>query len=134
MLKNTILLIILYFLIFNINCYSPNDFKCFAESEKVKVGDEVVLCIHLIQSDKKIGIPIKVDEYSVVRVEGVKDEYDDFEKDPDNNEKYEYEILAQINDTTSVFTSVRINFLISSFSNYYYSIIIILITYIQCLI
>ena len=130
MLKNTILLIILYFLIFNINCYSPNDFKCFAESEKVKVGDEVVLCIHLIQSDKKIGIPIKVDEYSVVRVEGVKDEYDDL----DNEEKYEYEILAQINDTTSVFTSVRINFLISSISNYYYSIIIILITYIQCLI
>ena len=130
MLKNTILLIILYFLVFNINCYSPNDFKCFAESEKVKVGDEVVLCIHLIQSDKKIGIPIKVDEYSVVRVEGVKDEYDDL----DNEEKYEYEILAQINDTTSVFTSVRINFLISSISNYYYSIIIILITYIQCLI
>ena len=128
MLKNTILLIILYFLVFNINCYSPNDFKCFAESEKVKVGDEVVLCIHLIQSDKKIGIPIKVDEYSVVRVEGVKDEYED------NEEKYEYEILAQINDTTSVFTSVRINFLISSISNYYYSIIIILITYIQCLI
>ena len=130
MLKNTILLIILYFLVFNINCYSPNDFKCFAESEKVKVGDEVVLCIHLMQSDKKIGIPIKVDEYSVVRVEGVKDEYDDL----DNEEKYEYEILAQINDTTSVFTSVRINFLISSISNYYYSIIIILITYIQCLI
>ena len=128
MLKNTILLIILYFLVFNINCYSPNDFKCFAESEKVKVGDEVVLCIHLIQSDKKIGIPLKVDEYSVVRVEGVKDEYDDF------SEIDEYEILAQINDTTSVFTSVRINFLISSISNYYYSIIIILITYIQCLI
>ena len=40
------------------------DFKCGPLTNKLKIGDEVILCIHVLNSQhKKFAIPIKIDEY-----------------------------------------------------------------------
>ena len=45
-------------------------YKCKPEdSEKeVEIGDEVTLCIHTIELQKKVAFKIKVDEYSIISI------------------------------------------------------------------
>jgi hypothetical protein len=101
----------------------PEDYKCFdPTSEKLKVGEEVILCIHIIRKDfqkEKVGIRIKVDEYSVVSLDGIYDKYNEAinhhkGNDPNN---FNLELLAQIGKITSVFTSVSHNIIINFYSN-----------------
>ena len=91
-------------------CYQPEDFKCdIPKMDKLKVGDEVVLCIHTINQtqfpepnkNQKIAISIKVDEYSILSVDGIRA----INRDAGDNDM---ELLAQINEITSVFTTVSI--------------------------
>ena len=108
MLKNISFIFFLFILFINSICFKPEDFKCDQPKiDKLKVGDEVVLCIHTIDPDQnpnqnqKFAISIKVDEYSILSVDGIRAIN---KKNQDNN----MELLAQINEVTSVFTTVSI--------------------------
>ena len=95
------LALIISFLIVNIKTDRPEDYKCFdPTSDKLKVGEFVILCIHIINDNngkgEKVGIKIKVDEYSVISIDEIYKNY---------NQKI-VSFLAQVGDTTSVFTSV----------------------------
>ena len=77
---------------------NPNQkFKCSTTAHDLKVGDEVILCIHIIQSDKKAAIKIKVDEYSMLS----------FNKIYDLITGEKIELIAQIGDTISKIPTVR---------------------------
>ena len=97
----------------------PEDYKCFDRtSEKLKVGEEVILCIHIIRKDfqkEKVGIRIKVDEYSVVSLDGIYDKYNEAITLHNGNDanSINLELLAQIGKITSVFTSVSHNIIIN---------------------
>ena len=98
--------IIYSFLIIIIKAGILEDYKCYEpNSDQLKLGEDVVLCIHIISNpiniNKKVGIKIKVDEYSVVSVDGI---YDISRE----NEKSNIELLAQIGKITSVFPTVRL--------------------------
>ena len=87
-----------------------NDFKCFEPtSNKLKIGEDIVLCIHLLNFNKeeplnkKIGIRVKVDEYSVISIDGIYQEYYNRIKNDTNSN---IELLAQISNVTSIYTSV----------------------------
>ena len=41
-------------------------YECGGKAQNLKIGDEVFLCIHIISLQKKIGMKIKVDEYSMI--------------------------------------------------------------------
>ena len=106
MLKNVGFAFILVILFITSICFQPKDFVCdHPKNDKLKVGDEVVLCIHTIDPDiilnpnQKFAISIKVDEYSILSVDGIN-------KLSENNNNME--LLAQINEVTSVFTTVSI--------------------------
>ena len=107
MLKNISFIFFLFILFINSICFKPEDFKCDQPKiDKLKVGDEVVLCIHTIDPEnpnqnQKFAISIKVDEYSILSVDGIRAIN---KKNQDNN----MELLAQINEVTSVFTTVSI--------------------------
>ena len=116
MLKNVIF--VFSFFILYINCFNfnPEEFKCDHQKiDKLKVGDEVILCIHTIDPNtnstfnqnklhkKKFAISIKVDDYSILSVDGIRA----INNENDNGNK-DLELLAQINEVTSVFATVSI--------------------------
>ena len=104
------------FFIIYIRSDVPEDYQCFEPtSEKLKIGEEVILCIHYIIGNikEKMGIRIKVDEYSVVSLEGVYDKYNTYPKNKEET-KDNFELLAQIGKITSVFKSVSFNLLFNS--------------------
>ena len=105
MLKNISFVFILIILFINSICFKPGDFVCdHSKIDKLKVGDEVVLCIHTIDPapdpnsppNQKFAISIKVDEYSILSVDGIHA----------LSGNRDMELLAQINEVTSVFTTV----------------------------
>jgi hypothetical protein len=105
MLKNISFVFILIILCINSICFKPEEFKCdHSKIDKLKVGDEVVLCIHTIDPipnsspNQKFAISIKVDEYSILSVDGIHA----------LSGNKDMELLAQINEVTSVFTTVSI--------------------------
>ena len=89
--------IFLLFLIFlYINCQT---FICSSEdSSGLKVGDTVYLCIHNIQNETRIAIPIEVDEYSVATIKGLYNKITNIEDT--------LELLAQVGTLTSVYKAV----------------------------
>ena len=102
--------IFLSFLLLSIKTDPNEEFRCVDNiSDKIKVGEEVILCIHIINKDykEKVVIRIKVDEYSVVSLEGILDKYKEM-KSKLKNDDFTIELLAQIGNTTSVFTSVSL--------------------------
>ena len=74
-------------------------FKCTSPNHNLKVGDEVILCIHIIQSNKKAAIKIKVDEYNMLSFNKI---YDLIGSD---NRKFE--LVAQIGDIVTKIPTVR---------------------------
>ena len=46
-------------------------YKCRSTNtdEKVEIGDEVILCIHVPELKRKVAFKLKVDEYSVISIE-----------------------------------------------------------------
>ena len=90
----------LFFLIlifFNINCQT---FICNSnDANELQIGDKVYLCIHNIQNETRIAIPIQVDEYSVATIKGL---YSSI-----SSEEYNLEFLAQVGNITSVYKAVR---------------------------
>ena len=96
------------------------DFKCGPLTNKLKIGDKVILCIHVLNSQhKKFAIPIKIDEYSVVSFNHIYK----FIKDISNDNNYAHntnnsdnikenqnqiELIAQIGDKMTVFPTVSI--------------------------
>ena len=77
---------------------NPNQkFKCSTTAHDLKVGDEVILCIHIIPKNKKVAIKIKVDEYSMLS----------FNKIYDLITGEKIELIAQIGDTISKIPTVR---------------------------
>ena len=99
--------LIISLLFVNIKTQPSNDYKCFdPTSDKLKVGEDVILCIHIIEDNKdnsipkKVGIKIKVDEYSVISIDEI---YNQYGKNLNTNM---ISFLAQIGNITSVFTSV----------------------------
>ena len=72
-------------------------FKCTSPNHNLKVGDEVILCIHIIRSDKKAAIKIKVDEYNMLS----------FNKIYDLIGSGKLELVAQIGDIVTKIPTVR---------------------------
>ena len=78
MLKILYRFFILSFIILYIKTDPSEEYRCVDNtSDKLKVGEDVILCVHIINKKKKekVGIRIKVDEYSVVSIEGILDKY-----------------------------------------------------------
>jgi len=103
---------VLFILIFPSKEDIPEDYKCSPLAvKKLKLGDEVVLCIHMKQLKEKVAIRLRVDEYSMFSVEGFYEKYKNYSealKKKDLNSIDDIELLAQIDNITSNFTSVRI--------------------------
>ena len=90
-------LFFLFFIFFNINCQT---FICNSnDANELQIGDKVYLCIHNIQNETRIAIPIQVDEYSVATIKGL---YSSI-----SSEEYNLEFLAQVGTITSVYKAVR---------------------------
>ena len=103
--KFQIYLLIILSLIFLIKCDFPEDYKCTGV-QQLKVGEEVVLCIHIIDHErnrdkKRLAVKVIADEYSVVSLDGIHNMYGNHHKN--------VEFLAQIGNVTSVFPSVSSN-------------------------
>ena len=77
------------------------DYKCGLPGQNLKVGDLVILCIHILKENKKLAMPIKVDEYSMISFNHIFEIYDTL------NNKKEIEFIAQIGDATTVNPIVR---------------------------
>jgi hypothetical protein len=78
------------------------EYKCGELSKNLKVGDEVILCIHILKENKKVAMPIKVDEYSMVSFNHIFEIYDKL------NNKNEAQFIAQIGDTLTINPTVRL--------------------------
>ena len=74
-------------------------FKCTSPNHNLKVGDEVILCIHIIQKDKKAAIKIKVDEYNMLSFNKIYDLI--------GSDNTKLELVAQIGDIVTKIPTVR---------------------------
>ena len=101
-----------------------NVYKCRSSDtdEKVEIGDEVILCIHVPELKKKVAFKLKVDEYSAISIENgfnkivlPKEESNLgrllIEEDPKNNTsddeiKEQVQFVGQIGNITSAYPSV----------------------------
>ena len=83
-------------LIFYIN--SQNYICRDEDSNHLEIGNKAYLCIHVIEANIRIAIPIIVDEYSVATIKGIYDQ---------KATNKTIQLLAQVGATTSVFPSVR---------------------------
>ena len=104
MKKNFILLIYIFFIfnyipfVYSQESSNPNQkFRCSTTAHDLKVGDEVILCIHIIPDNKKVAIKIKVDQYSMLSFNKIYDLISD----------KKIELIAQIGDTVSKIPTVR---------------------------
>ena len=83
-IKSVTFYLILSFILTN------NDFyKCKTSDTEnaVEIGNEVTLCIHTLNSHKKVPFKLKVDEYTIISVkEGFSNIVKNKEKDSGNNE------------------------------------------------
>ena len=79
------------------------DYKCGQPGQNLKVGDLVILCIHILKENKKLAMPIKVDEYSMISFNHIYKISNDILQN-----KKEIEFIAQIGDATTVNPIVRL--------------------------
>ena len=99
-LHNIFILIFLFPKILN----SPKeDYKCGSPEHNLKVGDNIILCIHLLKENKKVAMPIKVDEYSMISFNHIYKISNDILQN-----KKEIEFIAQIGDVTTINPTVSI--------------------------
>ena len=90
-------LFFLTLILFYINCQT---FICNSnDAGELQIGDKVYLCIHNIQNETRIAIPIEVDEYSVATIKGLYSSISSAQND--------LEFLAQVGTITSVYKAVR---------------------------
>ena len=78
------------------------EYKCGTSFHNLHVGDEVILCLHILKENKKVAMPIKVDEYSMVSFNHIFEIYDTL------NNKNETQFIAQIGDTLTINPTVRL--------------------------
>ena len=98
-MKKPIFFLLILSLILYIKCI---DYKCRTSDESnLKLGDKAVLCIHFIQTGQRIALPVEVDQYSVVSINGAQSS-----TSSSLNETGKIELLAQIGSVTSVFPAV----------------------------
>ena len=74
-------------------------FKCTSPNHNLKVGDEVILCIHIIPKDRKAAIKIKVDEYNMLSFNKIYDLI--------GSDNTKFELVAQIGDIVTKIPTVR---------------------------
>lgn len=80
-----------------INITLAYDLKCReSDSEDLKLGKSVILCIHILEKGVRVAAPLEIDEYSVV---SIKDIYSSVV----NNTNITF--VAQIGDVTSVYSA-----------------------------
>ena len=60
--------ILILFLLTLISAQSVYKCKTKDTENKVEIGDEVTLCVHVTESRKKVAFKLKVDEYSVISI------------------------------------------------------------------
>ena len=88
-------ILILLFLFFYSNC---QNYICKSDdSNDLKVGDKAYLCIHILETNKRVALPVVVDEYSVAAINGL------YSQKSSNST---IQLLAQVGTTTSIFPSV----------------------------
>ena len=78
------------------------EYKCDLPRHDLKVADEIILCIHILKENKKVAMPIKVDEYSMISFNHIFEIYDTLK------DKKEIEFIAQIGDVTTINPTVSI--------------------------
>ena len=93
---------ILFFFFIPVTFSQPEDkseqkYECDPKIHDLKVGEEIILCIHILSLNKKFAMPIKVDEYSMVSFNSIYDLILDTE----------IELIAQIGDTITSMPTVR---------------------------
>ena len=91
------LFIPLFFLNF-LPIISYQDYICDEPIKNIKVGQDVILCIHILSKNKKLAMRIKVDEYSMVSFNNIYKEI--------SNPASEIEFVAQIGDIISTMPTV----------------------------
>ena len=99
-MKKPIFFLLILSLILYIKCI---DYKCRTSDESnLKLGDKAVLCIHFIPNGQRIALPVEVDQYSVVSINGAQSST----SSSLNETTGKIELLAQIGSVTSVFPAV----------------------------
>ena len=89
------------------NIINTTNFTCSSIESNLKLGDTIILCIHIPEIKKKIAYKIKVDEYSVLNIKN------GYTQSILNKIDYVH-FLAQIGEIKSNYPSVNLLFL-----NYY---------------
>ena len=79
------------------------EYKCALTRHNLKVGEEIILCIHILKENKKVAMPIKVDEYSMISFNHIYKISNDILQN-----KKEIEFIAQIGDVTTINPTVSI--------------------------
>ena len=102
LLPNIFTIIFLLNYIPNILTVPKEDYKCEPPKHNLIVGDKIILCIHILKENKKLAMPIKVDEYSIVSFNHIFEIYDTLKN------KNEVEFIAQIGDSITINPAVRI--------------------------
>ena len=98
--KSIIFLLAISILLYT-NCI---DYKCRTSDESnLKLGDTAVLCIHFLPTGQRVALPVEVDQYSVVSIQGAESNSKSLVNETNN-----IELLAQIGTMTSVFPAVSI--------------------------
>ena len=115
---------ILIFSIFTIYINCQNYICRSNDSNDLEIGKAAYLCIHVVEANKRIAIPITIDEYSVATIKGIYNQ---------KSSNSTIQLLAQVGTITSVFPAVRF-YIIYIMHNINYSIIFIMIIFIICLI
>ena len=94
----------------DLNILNTTNFTCSSIESNLKLGDTIILCIHIPEINKKIAYKIKVDEYSVLNI---KNGYTQSILNIKDKDDYVH-FLAQIGEIKSNYPSVNLLFL-----NYY---------------
>ena len=71
-------------------------YECGTNAHNLKVGENVILCIHILPENKKLAMQIKVDEYSMLS----------FNRISDLILNKEIELIAQIGETITISPTV----------------------------
>ena len=76
------------------------DYSCGPKVDSLKVGDYVIVCIHIKDADQKLAMSVKVDEHSMIAFKHINEIYDSVKS------KNGIEFVVQIGETVTTMPTV----------------------------
>ena len=76
------------------------DYKCGPKEDSLKVGEYVIVCIHIKDADQKLAMSVKVDEHSIIAFKHINEIYDSVKS------KNGIEFVVQIGETVTTMPTV----------------------------